>query len=201
VGLIVRQHDLIPGASNDSRAVDTRSRLSWALVALLIEHPYDRISVKMLAERAGVSRSSFYEHFQDKDELLVRQNAAFGERLGEQLSWDTKNASYRFPVKHMCAHVAAMTSLYESLARSRKLDLLLKVWEMNIATGFTKRILLLVPDRAGEPPADIVGAHLASTLIALLRWWMDHHQPVSAEVVQSYFHSLIAGRTVTLPAR
>lgn len=37
---------------------------------LLVEHPWDAVSVRSICERADVSRSAFYAHCADKDQAL-----------------------------------------------------------------------------------------------------------------------------------
>ena len=59
----------------DSIATDRRSlrsrRLLWeALLALLQKDDWAEISVQMICDRADVARSTFYAHFQTKQDLL-----------------------------------------------------------------------------------------------------------------------------------
>ena len=56
----------------DRRKERTLRKLTEACISLMLEFGYDRISVQGLARRAGVGSSTFYRHFQDKDELLTR---------------------------------------------------------------------------------------------------------------------------------
>ena len=48
-----------------------RERLVVAAVDLFTEQGYDATTVAQIAERAGVTRSTFFRHFPDKRELLV----------------------------------------------------------------------------------------------------------------------------------
>ncbi len=48
-----------------------RERLVLAAVDLFAEHGYDATTVTQIAERAGVTKSTFFRHFPDKRELLV----------------------------------------------------------------------------------------------------------------------------------
>src|SRR5258708_992775 len=41
-----------------------------ALMSLILEKKYESITVQEILDRADVGRSTFYMHFQDKDELL-----------------------------------------------------------------------------------------------------------------------------------
>ena len=53
------------------RAQRTYDLLLKALTDLLAEKPFDEIRVTDLCERAGVHRSTFYAHFEDKRHLLT----------------------------------------------------------------------------------------------------------------------------------
>jgi len=59
---------------NDRRIQKTKNLLHQALGSLIREKPYDAIVVKEILDRANVGRSTFYTHFRDKDELLVKRN-------------------------------------------------------------------------------------------------------------------------------
>lgn len=48
-----------------------RERLVLAAVDLFTEQGYDATTVAQIAERAGVTKSTFFRHFPDKRELLV----------------------------------------------------------------------------------------------------------------------------------
>jgi AcrR family transcriptional regulator len=55
----------------DRRIRRTRARLHEALVALILERGWDRVTVHAVCDRAGVGRSTFYVHFADKEDLLI----------------------------------------------------------------------------------------------------------------------------------
>ncbi|MEO8529158.1 MAG: TetR/AcrR family transcriptional regulator, partial [Pseudolysinimonas sp.] len=55
----------------DPRIARTRQSLQEALFELARERELDDISVADITERAGVNRSSFYQHYADKDTLLA----------------------------------------------------------------------------------------------------------------------------------
>ena len=55
----------------DKRIRRTRSQLSNALVALMLEKSIDKITVQEVLDRATVGRSTFYLHFRGKDDLFL----------------------------------------------------------------------------------------------------------------------------------
>ena len=52
----------------DSR--DVERELAQSLKKLAVEKPFEKITIKQIADGAGVIRVTFYNHFQDKYELL-----------------------------------------------------------------------------------------------------------------------------------
>ena len=57
-----------------------------AAVDLFTEQGYDATTVAEIAERAGVTKSTFFRHFPDKRELLVAGQAALSELLTEGIA-------------------------------------------------------------------------------------------------------------------
>ncbi|WP_224387659.1 TetR/AcrR family transcriptional regulator [Pseudonocardia sp. ICBG1293] len=60
-----------------------RERLVVAAVELFNEQGYDATTVAQLAERAGVTRSTFFRHFSDKREVLVAGQETLSRLLAE----------------------------------------------------------------------------------------------------------------------
>lgn len=56
----------------DLRTVRTKTLLHNALIQLMKEKPVHNIRVKELIERAQVTRSTFYLHYLDKDDFIVK---------------------------------------------------------------------------------------------------------------------------------
>jgi AcrR family transcriptional regulator len=63
-----------------------RERLVLAAVDLFHEQGYDETTVAQIAERAGVTRSTFFRHFPDKRDVLVAGQAALSALLAEGIA-------------------------------------------------------------------------------------------------------------------
>ncbi|MGH6653633.1 MAG: TetR/AcrR family transcriptional regulator [Actinocrinis sp.] len=70
-----------------------RDRLVMAAVDLFTEQGYDATTVAQIAERAGVTKSTFFRHFPDKRELLVAGQEALSRLLTEGIAEAPDNAS------------------------------------------------------------------------------------------------------------
>lgn len=56
--------------SGDKRAERTRLALRDAFFELILSQPYSRIKIADIIAKANVGRSTFYEHYKNKDDLL-----------------------------------------------------------------------------------------------------------------------------------
>ncbi len=68
---------------SDLRLQRTRGRLLKAFADLALKQPYESITVRGIVAHAKVSRSTFYEHFSDKDALLASAVGGFFGVLAE----------------------------------------------------------------------------------------------------------------------
>ena len=71
-----------------SRNSFSTSLMVEALLLLLEKKEYDSITVKEICEKAGVNRSTFYMHYDAKDDLLVETMKYINARLLSDSNYD-----------------------------------------------------------------------------------------------------------------
>jgi AcrR family transcriptional regulator len=81
------------GDAGRGRRRPTCAALIGAFNDIVLRVPYDSIRVADIVARARVGRSSFYEHFSDKDDLLRTTLAAPFSALGALLDESEANAA------------------------------------------------------------------------------------------------------------
>jgi AcrR family transcriptional regulator len=62
--------DPSPALPRDVRGLPTRERLLWSMVRMVAEKGYERVTVADVVAYAGVSRTSFYAEFDNKDDCV-----------------------------------------------------------------------------------------------------------------------------------
>ena len=72
---------------------DTRQLLADSLYELAMDRPLDKITVKQISEKAGVTSQTFYNHFKDKYDLILsghkyRVNRLIKELREDKVNWD-----------------------------------------------------------------------------------------------------------------
>lgn len=61
----------------------TRESLSIALIYLMNEKPFEKITITELVDRAGVSRTAFYRNYESKEDLLSEIGKSLTNRISE----------------------------------------------------------------------------------------------------------------------
>ena len=69
----------------DRRVLRTREVLSNALVDLILEKGYEKITVQNIIDQANIGRSTFYDHFQDKQDLLEKSFGMLADDLNQHV--------------------------------------------------------------------------------------------------------------------
>ena len=95
----------------DRRVLRTRLALREALLSLMDEKDYDRITVEEITERANLGRATFYLHYKDREDLLLEEFADLIDALTQQLArlsileWQQQSLPQR-PILLVFQHVA-----------------------------------------------------------------------------------------------
>ncbi len=176
----------------DQRVRRTRDRLGDALVELLVQKPFDDITVQDVLDRAGVSRSTFYTHYRDKNDLFLTDAEEFFEGMATALSRFGDKSERIAPVQELSAHIAEVRPFYNALVESGRMHDVMELGQEHFARGIEQR-LNEIP-RARTIPSDRRGAiahGLAGSLFSLLAWWVQHGMTMSPEEMDKLFHRLV----------
>ncbi len=182
----------ITSKAQDRRTARTRDRLSWSLIELIQEQGYDETTVQDVAARADVGRSTFYTHFDDKDDVFFQHFVGFMRAFGEKLAWSETTQRFTLPVRGLFEHLQEMQTLYHALSRAHRLDPMLKAARIVLSEVIVARMQTIQSEGNIRTtiPTPIAAQHMAGTLFNLLVWWMDHRQPHASQDMDDYFHRL-----------
>src|SRR5438270_1716054 len=123
------------GKKEDQRVRRTRDRLGDALMELLVKKPFDDITVQNVLDRAGVSRSTFYTHYRDKNDLFLSDSEEFFEAMATALSSFGDKSERIAPVQEFCGHVAAQRPFYNALVASGRMHDVVELGREHFARG------------------------------------------------------------------
>src|SRR5215204_3030846 len=187
-----RVHLVVSKKKADARVQRTRDALGDALIALMQEKGFDTITVQDVLDRAHISRSTFYSHYSDKDDLLMSDSEEFFEALSMALSAQGDKSDRVFPVKEFFNHLADVQPFYKALVKSGKFQENMELARGHFARGIERRLSEL--PRAKSIPATersaIAFTH-AGALLSLLTWWLDRGMREPTEQMDELFHRMV----------
>ena len=170
----------------------TRDRLGDALVELLVQKPFDDITVQDVLDRAGVSRSTFYTHYRDKNDLFLSDADEFFEGMATALSRFGDKSERVAPVQELFAHVGEVRPFYNALVESGRIHDVMELGQEHFARGIEQRLNEMPRARSIRPDRRGAIAHgLAGSLFSLLAWWVQHGMTPSPEEMDKLFHKLV----------
>jgi AcrR family transcriptional regulator len=105
-------------AEHDRRVRRTRRLLIEALLALIMEKGYAKLTVQDILDRADVGRSTFYAHFRDREALLVACFDNVRDELRREIDALTPGASPPDPARPAAAifaHAQRRRPVYRAL--------------------------------------------------------------------------------------
>jgi AcrR family transcriptional regulator len=180
----------------DRRIQKTQNLLREALVSLIHEKPYDTIAVTEILERANVGRSTFYMHFQDKDELLT---SGIHEMLRSVQSGSLSSSAKR-PENIIWFSLPIFVYLYQhrrtgkARMATRGRALLHEHLRRVIAEMIADEVKEECHGRrktAGQIAPDLLVQYIASTFVLVLNWWVETSSPLPPNEVNDLFRALI----------
>jgi AcrR family transcriptional regulator len=151
----------------DRRVYRTRVELLAAFRNLVLERGYDKIRVADISDRADVGRSTFYEHFESKHDILEHSLTALLRVLAETIGAPYAAERFRRVIEHFWENRSGARSLLSGATGqvvSRLLSELIK-----------ERLALLsisLPEVKPVIPLDFIASHLARIQLALITAWL-----------------------------
>ena len=178
-------------------ALRTLDAFSGAMMDLLRTKPLMSISVNELCERSSYPRATFYNYFDDRDDLLTYCWTALS---GKSRIGDLEAAE---PERRMDLALDMMADMLEDNAA-----LLKEVLEHNPVDGpmftslrafITERsrdLMCTCVDRERHAlPAELIADHYANTLMLVLDWSYLRGHALARPELHDYVHALLAGAT------
>lgn len=188
----------MPDKKTDRRVERSRELLLDALVSLLMERGYERLTIQNLLDRAGVGRATFYAHFQNKEDLLSSSVARLRGFLTAQRDCTGPNkgseaGQLRFAPPFF-QHLESHRRIYHSTIGRDS--------EFTVEQHMQRMLRELVREdiesshkgKANAAAVDLAVRYAVGTLWAIVTWWMESKHPLPALEIDSLFrHTALPG--------
>jgi AcrR family transcriptional regulator len=179
----------------DLRVQRTRKLLQRAIMELVVEKGFAALTVRDIAERAMVNRSTFYRHYLDKydwlekylDEVfdLINIPEAIPETNTEARQAPDESAQV-VPVGllNLLKHVQTVADFYRVMLGPQGDPLFIQRFSLNLERRHRYLISVSEGVAAPEPdtpPIDLRLSYVSKAGIGAIIWWLENDQACSAE--------------------
>ena len=158
----------------DRRVKRTHRLLQEALIGLTLEKGFDTVTIRDITDRADVGYATFFRHYPDKEALLADVLESMKDEFQSLLAPYSMFSNPEKTCTLLFEYVEQNCDLCRVLLNSTDTMSLLKpVQEI----GLSDPSLMLNISGHSPVPVDIAISHLMSSLVMLIRWWLDHDMP------------------------
>ena len=176
----------------DRRQQKTRKAVFDAFTSLLEEKTYNAVTVQEIIDRADVGRSTFYAHFETKDELLralctdIFEHVFSGD-LKKERTHDFSDGSRNITeeITHILYHLQDSRRYLKGLLSSDSGDMFLRYLKEYLSRLFTEELEHVET----AVPKDYLLNHMVCDFAETVRWWMKHPDYTPEEIAGFYLDS------------
>ena len=174
----------------DRRVAKTRKAIMQAFYTLLDRKKYADITIQDIIDEADIGRSTFYAHFETKDELLHAMctelfEHVFADGFKESSSHDIPEGTdpLAFRIRHIFEH------LYDNrneIVRIMRFDS--SVIYKQYLRGFLEELFKECAAEIGtDAPGSFVMKQLTDSFVSALEWWAGEGMKTEPAVFSEYY--------------
>lgn len=158
------------------------------------EKSYEQITVQQIIERADVGRSTFYAHFETRDDLLRALctdifEHVFGREPEREQEHDFSNAEYDVErqLAHMLWHLRANGRMLPGLLSGQSREAFMEHFRRYVRATFSR----LLNDGACAAPREYALNHVVSSFAETARWWLCESEGITPEQMAAAYMALL----------
>ena len=121
---------------NNSRYKMSSEKIETAFLTLILNHKYEDINISQICEQANINRSTFYCHYDDINDLVIKIESKFANSManifnyGERQTHQAFIEMFTFIKENKYFYKAFLSIPYQTLAETNtKIDILKHIGE------------------------------------------------------------------------
>lgn len=182
----------------DRRQQKTRTAIFNAFSALLAEKGYTHITVQEIIDRANVGRTTFYTHFETKDELLKALcEELFGHIINSTLDCTHTHGLYsdgsapESVFCHLLQHLQENDNNILGLLSCESSEIFLRYFKDSLNKLIETQFINQNRNHNVDIPQDFLINHLSGSFVEMVLWWIKGGMKQTPEELDQYFRNVI----------
>jgi AcrR family transcriptional regulator len=180
------------GAGLSRQRRKTRAAILEAFGELVLQRRFADIRIADIIRRADIGRSTFYEHFRNKDDVFRQSVSAVLSVVAEAVELDCDTKRLQFMLDHFQDNSRWARGLLNGPSCTQVSAVL---------AGLVEKRLAALPDKLRSPsvlPLRLAAAQTAEGLLGLVRAWLNDGAGCSSAAIASALHKSATALTRAL---
>ena len=182
----------------DRRQIKTRQAIFSAFVKLLETRRYEKITVQEILDEANIGRSTFYAHFETKDELLKAIcKELFGHIIDSAMDRTHTHGLYsqggapQSVFCHLLQHLQENDNNILGLLSCERSDIFLRYFKDSLNELIQTQFVNHRRRENQNLPQDFLVNHISGSFVEMVLWWLKDRDRHTPEELDCYFRSVI----------
>ncbi len=182
----------------DRRQIKTRQAIFSAFTTLLETKRYEKITVQEIIDAANVGRSTFYAHFETKDELLKSVcKELFGHIIDSTMDRShthglySKEAAPQSVFCHLLQHLKENDNNILGLLSCESSEIFLRYFKDSLNELILTQVVNHISVENLDLPQDFLVNHISGSFVEMVLWWLKNKKKHKPEELDCYFRAVI----------
>lgn len=182
----------------DRRQQKTRAAIFSAFTSLLAEKSYSKITVQEIIDAANVGRTTFYAHFETKDDLLKALcEELFGHIIGSAMDCTHTHGLYsdggapESVFCHLLQHLQENDNHIMALLSCESSEMFQRFFKDSLNALVRSQFINQNRKANIDIPEDFLINHISGSFVEMVLWWIKGHARQTPEDLDHYFRAVI----------
>ncbi len=162
-----------------------------ALMQLIAEKEFEKITINDIAERADVNRGTVYSHYSDKYDLLDKFiEAQLTHLMNICYSVDATEIPTKTFLHHTIKEIKQNAALYKTLLSIKDVS----SFRIHLNSMINKQIMEQMDETnlsVDDLSKSIYAQFMSSAIVGVIEWWFNQSMPCSTEELTDRLWSLL----------
>ncbi len=186
------------GVTVDRRQQKTRAAIFNAFSTLLAAKSYSKITVQEIIDSANVGRTTFYAHFETKDDLLKALcEELFGHIISSISDHTHTHGLYsdgtapKSVFCHLLHHLKENERNILKLLTCESNELFLRYFKNSLNELIQNQFVKQNRKNHTDIPQDFLINHISGSFVEMVLWWLKGRMKQTPEELDRYFRAAI----------
>lgn len=182
----------------DRRQKKTRIAIFTAFSRLLTKKSYNRITIQEIIDTANVGRTTFYAHFETKDDLLKALcEELFGHIIDSAMDCTHTHGLYSDGIApesvfcHLLQHLQENDSNILGLLSGESREIFLRYFKDSLNDLVRSHFVAQNRKNNLDIPQDFLINHISASFVEMVLWWIHGRMKQTPSELDRYFRAVI----------